>query len=101
MAVFFALVAGAAAAWGLLIVTGVGLGFLLHFLLPPVDLGMAILIGVVSAGFSFHLFLQFMETLSTFHDAHCDEHHEVELPEVFVTPPALRSRARRGRRNRA
>ncbi|MEJ7618201.1 MAG: hypothetical protein WKF30_14835 [Pyrinomonadaceae bacterium] len=37
---------------------GLGLGFLLHWVLPAVDLGVGILIGVVTTGLATHFFLR-------------------------------------------
>lgn len=37
---------------------GLGLGFLLHWVLPTVDLGVGILIGVVTTGFATHFFVR-------------------------------------------
>lgn len=41
---------------GFLLGLGVGVGFLLHWLLPEIDLGMGILIGVVVTGMAIHFF---------------------------------------------
>ena len=42
---------------GLLLLTlGAGIGFLLHWLLPGVDLGIGMLIGVITIGFTAQLF---------------------------------------------
>jgi hypothetical protein len=43
-----------------LIALGVGIGFLLHRLLPAVDLGTAILIAEVATGFSIHYFVRLL-----------------------------------------
>jgi len=39
-----------------LLVLGAGIGFLLHWLMPSVDLGIGILIGVITIGFTAQLF---------------------------------------------
>ena len=39
-----------------LLVLGAGIGFLLHWLLPSVDLGIGMLIGVITIGFTAQLF---------------------------------------------
>ncbi len=39
-----------------LLALGTGIGFLLHWLLPSVDLGIGILIGVITIGFTAQLF---------------------------------------------
>src|SRR3954470_3264629 len=39
---------------------GLGLGFLLHWIIAAVDLGVAILIGVVVTGLSLHFFIRLM-----------------------------------------
>jgi hypothetical protein len=43
-----------------LIALGVGIGFLLHWMLPSVDLGTGILIAVVATGFSIHYFIRLL-----------------------------------------
>jgi hypothetical protein len=40
----------------LLLALGAGIGFLLHWLLPEVDLGIGMLIGVITIGFTAQLF---------------------------------------------
>ncbi len=54
------------------IALGVGIGFLLRWLLPSVDLGTGILVGVVSTGLSVHFFLR-MLALSEYLDVMEDE----------------------------
>jgi NhaP-type Na+/H+ or K+/H+ antiporter len=47
----------------LLLGMGVVVGFLLHWLWPAVDLGIAILIGVVATGFSAHFYGRLMSSM--------------------------------------
>ncbi len=44
---------------------GIGIGFLLHWLMPSVDLGVAMLIGVVTTGLSLHYFARLTTLLIT------------------------------------
>ena len=43
-----------------LISIGVVFGFLFHWIFPSIDLGMSMLIAVISTGFSIHYFLRFL-----------------------------------------
>ena len=45
-----------------LLVLGTGLGFLLHWLMPSVDLGIGTLIGVITIGFTAQLFARIVST---------------------------------------
>jgi hypothetical protein len=45
---------------------GVGLGFLLHWLMPSVDLGMGILIGVIASGLSIHFLSSLLNYFGAF-----------------------------------
>ncbi|HEX6607174.1 MAG TPA: hypothetical protein VF276_09700 [Chloroflexia bacterium] len=40
----------------LLLVVGVGVGFVLHWLIPGVDMGLAVLIGVLTSGMAIHFY---------------------------------------------
>ena len=40
----------------LLLSVGVGVGFVLHWLIPGVDMGLAILIGVIASGLAIHFY---------------------------------------------
>jgi len=70
---------------------GIGIGFLLHWLLPTVELGPAILIGVVAVGFA----LLFIGRLLPTEDSVVDEG---EAPVVLLRPvlqPQRRSRRKK------
>ncbi len=69
-----------------LIAVGVGIGFLLHWMLPSVDLGTAILIAVVSTGFSIHYFVRLLR-FSEFLESPRYEYDD-NLPPVRVYPLA-------------
>jgi hypothetical protein len=45
---------------------GIGMGFLLHWILPAVDLGISILVGVVVTGLSIHFFIRLLIALEAF-----------------------------------
>ena len=81
---------------GVWMAIGLGVGVLLHWLVPAIDLGMATLIGVVTLGGCF-LWLSRISTLDALYG-----HDDIELPDsTWSTPPqaAWRS-ARRKRRQR-
>ncbi len=66
----------------ILLVVGLGIGFLLHWLIPAVDLGVGTLIGVVTLGFTAQLFARVMSLpLDTLDD-------EVEVVEP-LTPQRI------------
>jgi hypothetical protein len=75
---------------------GLGVGFLLHWLIPSIDLGMGTLIGVVTLGGCF-LWLSRMSTLEALYG-----HDESERPDSTwsTTPQAEWRSARRKRRRR-
>jgi divalent metal cation (Fe/Co/Zn/Cd) transporter len=52
---------------------GIGIGFLLHWMLPAVDLGMGILIGVVATGVAVHFFIRLWASLIEFHEEEIKE----------------------------
>ena len=79
----------------LLLAPGVGIGFLLHWVLPEVDLGIGILIGVVATGFSTHFFVRATASLAEFREAHTEE--SLGLHRIYFADPAQRKRYRRKR----
>lgn len=82
-----------------LIAIGVGFGFLLHGLMPSVDLGMGILTGVVSAGFSIHYFFRLLGFFG-FLELPLDPDDD-EFPPIRVYPLGpSRSAKRRKRKER-
>jgi F0F1-type ATP synthase assembly protein I len=77
-----------------LIGLGVGIGFLLHRMLPSVDLGMGILIGVVATGFSIHYYARLMKYVDEYNHNQ-NEYDDPLLPSrivVFGSPRAGRKR---------
>jgi hypothetical protein len=81
---------------GVWMAIGLGVGFLLHWLVPAIDLGMATLIGVVTLGGCL-LWLSRISTLDALYG-----HDDTELPDSTwsATPQAELSSARRKRRRR-
>jgi hypothetical protein len=79
---------------------GAGLGFLLHWLLPAIDLGLGFLIGVVVTGFSIHFFSRLIIALYTYEPPKQEE--EEQFPEITVNPwwAGLPPRRRGKRRQR-
>ena len=59
----------------LLLGVGLGIGSLLHWLVPAVDLGMGMLIGVVTTGLALHLLARLIAVLERAED---DTHTELE-----------------------
>jgi divalent metal cation (Fe/Co/Zn/Cd) transporter len=55
---------------------GIGIGFLLHWMLPVVDLGIGILIGVVATGIAVHFFTQLMASLNEFREQEIEQEIE-------------------------
>src|SRR5215470_13196792 len=67
---------------GVWIAIGLGIGFLLHWLVPAIDLGMATLIGVVTLGGCF-LWLSRISTLEAIYG-----HDDIDQSEsTWSTPP--------------
>jgi hypothetical protein len=74
---------------------GLGVGFLLHWVVPLIDLGMATLIGVVTLGGCF-LWLSRMSTLEALYG-----HDDIEVSDAtWLTMPRAASRAARRKRQR-
>ena len=70
---------------------GCSVGFLLHWLLPEVDLGTALLIGLVATGFT----IDFVVRLSTAVRASELNGNEEEPPILFAIQPPRTTRRRR------
>ena len=68
----------------LLIALGIGIGFLLHWILPAVEIGMSILIGVVASGISLHFGIQLNSFLGDYVE---EELFLEELSEITLPPP--------------
>ena len=80
---------------GVWIAIGLGVGFLLHWLVPAIDLGMATLIGVVTLGGCF-LWLSRISTLEALYG-----HDDIDQSEsTWSTPPAAEPRPSRRKRRR-
>jgi hypothetical protein len=80
---------------GVWMAIGLGVGFLLHRLVPAIDLGMATLIGVVTLGGCF-LWLSRISTLEATY-----EHDDSERSDsTWSTPPQAEWRSARRKRQR-
>ena len=80
---------------GVWMAVGLGVGFLLHRLVPAIDLGMATLIGVVTLGGCF-LWLSRISTLEALYG-----HDDIELPDAtWSTTPQAELRSVRPKRRR-
>lgn len=81
---------------GVWIAIGLGVGCLLHWFVPAIDVGMATLIGVVTLGGCF-LWLSRISTLEALYG-----YDDIELPDATwsTTSQAERRAARRKRRRR-
>jgi apolipoprotein N-acyltransferase len=82
---------------GVWIAIGLGVGFLLHWLVPAIDLGMGTLIGVVTLGGCF-LWLSRLSTLEALYGA--DDMEWSEAPWSTTPEVELRSARRKRRRRR-
>ena len=68
----------------LLIALGIGIGFFLHWILPAVEIGMSILIGVVASGISLHFGIR----LNSFLGEYVEEELFIEeMSEITPAPP--------------
>ncbi len=79
-----------------MIAVAVGIGFLLHWILPSVDLGTGILIAVVATGFSIHYFIRLI-WFSDFLELTRYEYDDVS-PTVRVYPLASPRSGRKRKR---
>lgn len=82
---------------------GLALGFLLHWIIAAVDLGVAILIGVVVTGLSLHFFIQLMLRRPVLEPLDFDDELDLELepepgPRLRVYPVAPLPPRRRRRK---
>lgn len=95
-----------------LLVLGVGIGFVLHWIIPDLDIGTAILVGEISAVAGAHLIIKFMQLAPWLHpfsadmgsssgdEEEEDDEDDDEFEDLEVRVPRSRSRTRRGRRRR-
>ena len=74
----------------LLIALGIGIGFLLHWILPAVEIGMGIMIGVFVSGISIHFWIRMYSYLEDYAQ---EELFIEELSEI--TPPSPRQKHQR------
>ena len=68
----------------LLIALGIGIGFLLHWILPAVEIGMGIMIGVFVSGISIHFWIRMYIYLEDYAQ---EELFIEELSEITPPPP--------------
>jgi len=81
-----------------LLALGIGVGWLLHWLIPAIDLGIGVLIGVVSTGLSVYFFIRLM----TARDVIDDESDIDVLPRVtYLIDPLPTPRRTRKRKSSA
>jgi hypothetical protein len=83
-----------------LIVIGVGLGigFLLRWLVPAIDMGIGTLIGVVATGITMYIFVRVLAL--PLPDDEADEIDIIDTPQVIISSiEALPSRSRRKRKS--
>lgn len=84
---------------GVLVGCGMGIGALVHWLVPAIDMGVGTLIGIVAMGFSLQLYGRLMTTLPD-----PDEEEDTEAPAAWRTTPhrfQLTVSRRRRRRKRS
>ena len=75
----------------LLIALGIGVGFLLHWILPAIEIGMSILIGVVVSGISLHFWIR----LNSYLGDYAEEALFIEELSEITPPPPRRKHQRR------
>ena len=80
---------------GLLLAVGIGVGFLLHWLIPAIELGMGVLIGVVTTGLSAHFFGRTMNTPEVISDEGIDTELPPRIAYLIDPVPLPRRRKRR------
>ena len=78
----------------LLIALGIGIGFLLHWILPAVEIGMSILIGVFVSGISLHFWIRMYTYLDDYAQ---EELFMEELSEITPPPPRQQRRKQKSR----
>jgi hypothetical protein len=81
-----------------IVASGVAIGFLLRWVLPSVDLGASILIGVVTTGLSIHFFHKLMALGDVFELPELED-DDLALP-VRVYPVVGSSRSARKRKRK-
>jgi hypothetical protein len=72
-----------------LLVLSIGTGYVLHRLMPSVDLGMGILIGLVATGFTIHFFARIMTSTSPRIPELVDEDEPPRVEPPRDEPPRL------------
>jgi hypothetical protein len=83
----------------LLVGFGIGVGLLLHWLLPAIDLGMSVLIGVIAFAFAFQIVTRLMMSVPTNEVEDNDEGTgEMKASDVMYLVSGASSRKRRKRK---
>jgi hypothetical protein len=82
-----------------LIGLGVGIGFLLHWMLSSVDLGMGILIGVVTTGFSIHYYSRLMKFVEAYNHNQDEDDDSLQPTKIFVLGSPRAGRKRKGKQS--
>ncbi len=78
----------------LLIALGIGVGFILHWILPAIEIGLSILIGVIASGIS----LYFGIRLNNFLADYAEEALFIEeMSEVTPPPPRQKHQRRKSK----
>ena len=81
-----------------LIGMGSAIGFLLHWLVPAVDVGVGILIGVIATGMAIHFYARLTGVLENYDEADVEPGPEPTSPIIIYPPGPLPSRRKRRRR---
>src|SRR5438045_3415211 len=71
----------------LLLAVAIGVGFLLHWIIPAVDLGMAILIGLVATGLTVHFYSRLAGLLSEAALPEAEDYPDPEMIARIINPP--------------
>ncbi len=72
----------------------IGIGFFLHWILPAVEIGMSILIGVVASGISLHFWIRMYTYLEDYAQ---EELFIEELSEITPPPPRQKHQRRKSK----
>ena len=78
-----------------LIGVGMAIGFLLHWLVPTIDVGVGILIGIIATGMAIHFYARLTGSLETYGEADIDPGPEPTSPIIIYPPGPLPSRRKR------
>lgn len=77
-----------------MIALGIGIGFVLHWILPAVEIGVSILVGVVASGISLYFAIRIYNYLGDYADESLFIEH---LTEIAPLPPRQKRQRRKSK----